>query len=68
MPVYAYKGLNQGGRNVSGIIDADTPKGARLKLRRSGVFPTELNEEQRRGSVTASAASTATSRRTSWPE
>ena len=29
MPVYAYKGLNQGGRNVSGIIDADTAKGAR---------------------------------------
>lgn len=58
MPVYAYKGLNQGGRNVSGIIDADNPKGARLKLRRSGVFPTELTEEQRRGSVAASASST----------
>lgn len=58
MPVYAYKGLNQGGGSVSGIIDADTPKGARQKLRRSGVFPTELNEEQRRGSVAASAAAT----------
>jgi len=58
MPVYAYKGLNQGGRNVSGIIDADTAKGARLKLRRTGVFPTELTEEQRRGSVASSAAST----------
>ncbi|HVM97527.1 MAG TPA: type II secretion system inner membrane protein GspF [Candidatus Acidoferrales bacterium] len=47
MPVYAYKGLNQGGRAVSGIIDADTPKGARLKLRGNGIFPTDLTEEQR---------------------
>ncbi|GIW39551.1 MAG: type II secretion system protein GspF [Candidatus Binatia bacterium] len=46
MPVYAYKGLNTAGRAVSGIIDADSPKGARLKLRRSGVYPTELQEER----------------------
>lgn len=44
MPVYAYKGLNEKGRNVGGIVDADSPKSARLKLRKSGVFPTELNE------------------------
>lgn len=44
MPVYAYKGLNEKGRNVGGIIDADTPKNARQKLRRSGIFPTELAE------------------------
>ena len=44
MPVYAYKGLNDSGRNVGGIIDADTPKNARLKLRRTGVFPTDLSE------------------------
>jgi general secretion pathway protein F len=46
MPVYAYKGLNDKGRSVSGIVDADTPKVARQKLRRDGVFPTELSEEQ----------------------
>jgi general secretion pathway protein F len=44
MPVYAYKGLNEKGRNVGGIIDADSPKTARIKLRRSGIFPTDLNE------------------------
>ncbi|MDX2168670.1 MAG: type II secretion system inner membrane protein GspF [Deltaproteobacteria bacterium] len=44
MPVYAYKGLNDKGRNVGGIVDADSPKTARQKLRRSGIFPTELNE------------------------
>jgi general secretion pathway protein F len=45
MPVYAYRGLNEAGRSVGGIIDADNPKGARLKLRRSGVFPTEVTEQ-----------------------
>ncbi|MGD9764258.1 MAG: type II secretion system inner membrane protein GspF [Candidatus Binatia bacterium] len=44
MPVYAYKGLNEKGRSVGGIVDADTPKNARLKLRKVGVYPTELNE------------------------
>jgi general secretion pathway protein F len=55
MPVYAYKGLSTSGRAVSGIIDADNPKGARLKLRRDGIFPTDLVEEQRRA-LAASAA------------
>jgi general secretion pathway protein F len=52
MPVYAYKGLNTNGRSVGGIVDADSPKGARVKLRKTGVFPTELNE-QRAGAAAA---------------
>jgi general secretion pathway protein F len=44
MPVYAYKGLSEKGRNVGGIIDADSPKSARIKLRRSGIFPTDVSE------------------------
>jgi general secretion pathway protein F len=57
MPVYAYKGLNQGGRAVSGIIDADNPKGARLKLRRDGIFPTDINEEERQAKSLATQLS-----------
>jgi general secretion pathway protein F len=56
MPVYAYKGLSQDGRAVNGIIDADNPKGARLKLRRSGVFPTDVTEQERRKPQTAAAS------------
>ena len=44
MPVYEYRGLSATGKAVSGMIDADTAKGARLKLRNTGVFPTELQE------------------------
>ncbi len=59
MPVYAYKGLNDKGRNVGGIIDADTPKTARLKLRRIGVYPTDVVEErEQKAKEAAGAAST----------
>lgn len=44
MPVYEYQGLTVAGKAVSGMIDADTAKGARLKLRNTGVFPTDLTE------------------------
>lgn len=46
MPIYAYKGLTTQGREIAGVIDADSPKGARLSLRRTGIFPTAINEEQ----------------------
>lgn len=45
MPVYEYRALNTTGRTVKGIIDADSSKAARLKLRRNGIFPIELHEE-----------------------
>ncbi len=44
MAVYEYKGLTTEGRNVSGIVDADNPKTARFKLRKSGIFPVEVLE------------------------
>ena len=44
MPVYEYKALDGKGKSVKGIVDADNPKGARLKLRGEGLFPTELVE------------------------
>jgi general secretion pathway protein F len=49
MPLYAYRGLDAGGHAVGGVVDADSPRGARQKLRRTGVFPTDLNEERRDG-------------------
>lgn len=46
MPVYSYAGLSPEGKNVSGVIDAESARAARAKLRRSGVFPTEVNESR----------------------
>jgi general secretion pathway protein F len=48
MPVYAYKGLTAQGRTVTGVLDADSPTSARVSLRRSGIFPTILDEETTR--------------------
>lgn len=46
MPVFAYRGLAANGRTVAGVIDADSPRTARGKLRELGIFPTELAEEE----------------------
>ena len=45
MPVFAYRGLGADGRTVNGVVDADSARTARGKLRASGIFPTDLNEE-----------------------
>jgi general secretion pathway protein F len=47
MAVFVYKGLDAAGNATGGIVDADSPKLARMKLRRSGIFPTDLEEERR---------------------
>ena len=46
MPIYAYTGLTPQGRTVSGVIDADSPKTARVSLRRTGIFPIAVEEER----------------------
>ena len=45
MAVFEYKALTATGKVESGIVDADTAKAARAKLRKAGVFPTDLTEE-----------------------
>jgi general secretion pathway protein F len=45
MPVFAYRGLAANGRSVAGVVDADSLRTARGKLRERGIFPTELSEE-----------------------
>lgn len=44
MPVYTYSALNKRGKAARGVINADSARGARTKLRQSGLFPTELAE------------------------
>lgn len=43
MALYEYKALDAGGKNVAGVIDADSPKTARARLRKQGIFPTDVN-------------------------
>jgi general secretion pathway protein F len=60
MPVYQYKGYRTDGGAATGIVDAESPKVARLKLRKVGVFPTDM-VEQGQTSVGGSGKRTAAS-------
>ena len=44
MAIYEWKGFDSGGKKASGVIDADSPREARLKLRRNSKLVTELFE------------------------
>ena len=45
MPVYQYRGYRNDGGSAAGIVDAENVKVARLKLRKEGVFPTDVVEQ-----------------------
>ncbi|RJR42022.1 MAG: type II secretion system protein GspF [Desulfobacteraceae bacterium] len=46
MPVYEYKALNRKGKSLRGLITADGPAAARLKLSQEMIFPTMVREVQ----------------------
>lgn len=48
MPVYQYRGYRNDGGAATGIVDAENVKVARLKLRKEGVFPTDVVEQGQR--------------------
>lgn len=45
MPVFEYKALDASGKSIASIIDADSAKLARSRLRKQGLFPTEIHEQ-----------------------
>ena len=61
MPVYQYKGYRNDGGAATGIIDAESPKVARVKLRKVGVFPTDMVEQGQAtaGSTTSTSGKSA---------
>ena len=48
MPIYEYKGLTKAGKNVRGTVDAENIRGARVKLKRDGVFVVDLADKTKR--------------------
>jgi len=45
MPVYDYTGLTADGKQADGFLDADSAKGARLALKKTGIFPIDVVEQ-----------------------
>jgi general secretion pathway protein F len=44
VPVYAYKGVTAAGKPTRGHLDAESSRGARVRLRRDGIFITDFQE------------------------
>ena len=49
MPVYEYLGYDSAGKKATGVIDADSPKSARVRLKTEGVVATKVAVETTRG-------------------
>ncbi|MBY0316633.1 MAG: type II secretion system inner membrane protein GspF [Bdellovibrionales bacterium] len=47
MPVYQYKGLNKAGKTINDIIDADSQRTARLKLKKDGIYVLALHDKSK---------------------
>jgi len=47
MPLFEYQGLSKTGKNVKGIIDAENQKAARAKLKRDGIYVTEIRDKKK---------------------
>ncbi|HVH19984.1 MAG TPA: type II secretion system inner membrane protein GspF [Myxococcota bacterium] len=67
MPVYAYRGVTSAGKAARGHVDAESVKSARARLRRDGIFPTEI-AEGRSEKTQQSDSSTASRFRLRWPQ
>lgn len=47
MSIFEYEALNTAGKTIRGIVDAESPRTARVKLRGQGLYPTRIGEEGR---------------------
>ena len=45
MPVFEYKGLTSAGKNVRGSLEADNARTARTRLKKDGIFVTEIRDK-----------------------
>lgn len=64
MPVFEYRALDSAGKQVKGILEADSPKALRAQLRREGKFLTDVigQAEGGRAGVSKGAAAALASR------
>jgi general secretion pathway protein F len=57
MPVFDYRALNEAGKSVGGLREADSAKGLRAALRKDGLFLTEVVGEADAKKLAAGGAS-----------
>lgn len=47
MPIFEYRGMNQEGRTVRGTVDSENLRTAKLRLKKDGVFVTDLKDKSK---------------------
>ncbi len=47
MPIFEYRGLNKDGRSVRGTVDADNQRTAKIKLKKDGIFITDIKDKSK---------------------
>lgn len=48
MPIFEYKGLDSSGKNVRGVIDTENIRLARAKLKKDGIFVSDLKDKSKK--------------------
>ncbi len=67
MPIFEYQGLNTTGKNVKGIVDAESIRAAKLKLKKEGLFVTQLTDKKKKATQSRSKGSPAQKSRKKVP-
>lgn len=47
MPLFEYRGLTKDGKNVKGTIDSENLRAARMKLKKDGIFVSDIKDKKR---------------------
>lgn len=47
MPIFEYKGLKRDGKSTKGVVDAENMRAARAKLKKDGVFVTDIKDKKK---------------------
>ena len=62
MPIFEYRGLNKNGSNVRGTVDADNSRTAKAKLKKDGIFVTDIKDKSKNTKAKAKGKKTASQR------
>jgi len=49
MPLYQYKGVDSAGRTAKGVLESDSSKAARQRLKQQGIYVTTITEKSKKG-------------------
>src|SRR5688572_14186489 len=55
MPMFEYRGLNKNGKTVRGTVDSENLRTAKLKLKKDGIFITDVKDKSKAAAASKKA-------------